>query len=75
MVPTRRMFWAAPAGSIGEAENVVSSAGASNGEALPEKSAPAQNARPAPVTTMARTSSFSSQSRYARLSSVPISAV
>jgi hypothetical protein len=63
------------AGSIGDAENVVSSAEASNGDSLPEKSAPAQKARPAPVSTMARTSSSSSQSRYARLSSVPMSAV
>ena len=50
------------AGSIGDAENGLSSAGASNGDALPEKSAPAQKARPAPVSTMARTSSSSSQS-------------
>lgn len=63
------------AGVIGDAENVPSAAGASKGLAPPEKSAPAQKARPAPVTTMARTSSSSSHSRYARLSRAPISAV
>ena len=61
------------AGSIGEAVN--SPAGASNREVSLEKSAPAQNAEPEPVSTIARTASSSSQSRYARLSRAPISAV
>ena len=55
------------AGSIGDAENAPPSTGASKGDMLPEKSAPTQNARPAPVSTMARTSSSPSHSRYASL--------
>lgn len=51
------------AGVIGEAVKAPSPAGASNGLAPPEKSAPAQKARPAPVSTMTRTSSSSSHSR------------
>jgi len=63
------------AGSIGDAENALSSVGVSNGDMLPEKSAPTQKAEPAPVSTMARTSSSASQSRYASLNSRPMSAV
>jgi hypothetical protein len=63
------------AGSIGEAEKRAASLGESKGFAPPEKSAPAQNASPAPVSTIARTSSSSSQLRYAWPNSTPISPV
>ena len=51
------------AGSVGAAVNAEPSAGVSKGFVAVPKSAPAQNASPAPVSTIARTPSSLSQSR------------
>ena len=58
------------AGAIGDALNW--SSGASKRPVGCVKSAPAQNVSPAPLSTIARTSSSSSQRRYASPRSAPI---